>query len=348
MMHTIKDQYHIIEYGNGQTDSEADEFVPIMTQDELLTMLSRKKDSDFYGQDATIGSDQWRTFDGKLINEMAKRIQPGDIVAHPFGLPHSNLQNLFPNAYHVETGIGYPNSGLRFRIFESFAWLHYHKGRANNGASEGGGNYEWVIPNYFDKDDWPYNPNPTKDYILYFGRITPEKGLGTVAEIAKRIDTPIKIVGQGNPDQWIELSGGKLQYHPPINGRDRWNMVSNALCCLMPTEYIEPFGGSGVEAMMTGVPLIASDHGAFTETVAPGVTGYRCKTLGDWIYATECIKNLDRKSISDYSHEKYTLEVCAEKYHAAFKMITGLSGEGWYSSDHHYMNLQVNGATYEA
>jgi glycosyltransferase involved in cell wall biosynthesis len=47
----------------------------------------------------------------------------------------------------------------------------------------------------------------------------------------------------------------------------------------MPRCYIEPFGGSGVEVLLCGTPLIAVDYGAFTETIIDGVNGFRCHTL---------------------------------------------------------------------
>jgi glycosyltransferase involved in cell wall biosynthesis len=104
---------------------------------------------------------------------------------------------------------------------------------------------------------------------------------------------------------------------------------------LMPTSFIEPFAGSGVESMMCGTPLISVDYGAFTETVREGVTGYRCNTLGDWVKAIELSKNLDRGICATTTRARYSLETCGGLYDSAFRQLNELRGSGWYSPVSH-------------
>ena len=107
-------------------------------------------------------------------------MKPKDIICHPFGHTHSILMREFPNHRHVETGIGYttlmPDS---FRIFESYTWMHIHQER----EKRSGRNYEWVVPNYYDLDNWEPNYEQGK-YLAFLGRICPEKGLDTIKAIA--------------------------------------------------------------------------------------------------------------------------------------------------------------------
>lgn len=187
---------------------------------------------------------------------------------------HPDLVSLLPKCFHIETGIGYPDSWLAFRIFESKAWMHYILGK----EGKGGQNYNWVVPNYYDLDDWDVCLKP-QNYVLYFGRITPEKGIENVVEIANRINKPVIICGQGDPEPWLKKSRN-ITYKPAIHGKERNELLGNAYCCLMPTIFIEPFGGAGVEAMLCGTPLLASNYGAFQETIEHGVTGFVCNTLG--------------------------------------------------------------------
>jgi len=217
-------------------------------------------------------------FNSCLIKEITERAKPGDIICHTFGKVHPDLASLLPQCYHLETGIGYPDTWLAFRIFESSAWMHYHLGK----EGKGGQNYNWVVPNYYDLTEWDICLKP-QDYILYFGRITPEKGMCNVIEIANRTNRKIIICGQGDPKEWLEKSSN-LIYKPPIHGRERNALLGNAYCCIMPTLFIEPFGGSGVEAMLCGTPLLTCDYGAFQETVLNGVTGFRCHTLGKFLF----------------------------------------------------------------
>ncbi|HEY9842688.1 MAG TPA: glycosyltransferase, partial [Candidatus Obscuribacterales bacterium] len=122
-----------------------------------------------------------------------------------------------------------------------------------------------------------------------------------------------------------------LKYIPPVTGRARSDLLRKAYCVLMPTLYTEPFGGGGVEAMLCGTPLLASDFGAFSETVVHGFTGYRCKTLGDWLYGVKMAGKLDRKAIAQFSRSKYSLETIAPMYTRVFEQVAEMQNQGWYS-----------------
>jgi 2-polyprenyl-3-methyl-5-hydroxy-6-metoxy-1,4-benzoquinol methylase len=98
----------------------------------------------------------------------------------------------------------------------------------------------------------------------------------------------------------------------------------------MPTNFTEPFAGSGVEAMLCGTPLIAVDYGAFTETIVDGVTGFRCHTLQDWIDAIHNADKLDRRVVAETARSRYSLETCGKKYDKIFRAINDLNRKGWY------------------
>jgi glycosyltransferase involved in cell wall biosynthesis len=101
----------------------------------------------------------------------------------------------------------------------------------------------------------------------------------------------------------------------------------------MPTVFTEPFGGSGVEGMLCGTPLISVDYGAFTETVVEGVTGYRCHTLKDWLSAIDKVGDLDRTLIASFAQKQYSLSACGSKYAKVFNDLENLHNQGWYTLD---------------
>lgn len=318
--------YEVVEYSNAGSESTADEHVAMLSTDEYEKFFGERKKTDFFGDAAYVSSPAHSLFEQRLIPALKERVKPRDIICHPFGHSHSVLLSEFPNNQHVETGIGYPTlMENSFRIFESYAWMHYHQGK----EGRNGVNYEWVVPNYFDLEEW--EPSYEQgDYIAFLGRICPVKGMDTVLEIARRVPYPIKIAGQGDPAPW---SHPNIEYIGPISGKDRSDFLRNARCAIMPTVFTEPFGGSGVEAMLCGTPLIAVDFGAFTETVVEGVTGFRCRTLGDWLDAVEKAGDLDRRQVSDIARSRYSLEACSAKYDKVFSCLHNLYDKGWYSCD---------------
>lgn len=316
--------YDVIEYANEGSESAAVEKVVMLAAGEYAQHFGDRKETDFVGNRASIDHPAHALFEERLIAEMQKRLRPKDIICHPFGHTHDALLKIFPNHFHVETGIGYPIvMPGSFRIFESYAWAHYHMGKENRNGSH----YEWVIPNYYDVEEW--TPSfEHGDYIAFLGRICSGKGLDTILEIANYVDIKIIVCGQGDPTPWQHKN---IEYRGPLKGRERSNFLRQAYCAVMPTTYVEPFGGSGVEAMLCGTPVVAVDYGAFTETIQQGVSGYRCKVLKQWLGAIQNVKNLDRRKIAEYARNKYSLQACAVLYDQAFKQLLDLYSDGWYT-----------------
>ena len=352
--------YECIEYSNGESQTTADTKVQMLTEEELNRFAGKHEKTAFHGNTAVIGSPHWNEFDRRLKAALPKYVNDGDIICHPFGRAHADLVRMYPKAHHVETGIGYPDNDFGcYRIFESYAWMHYHLGKTmhfdGNGRvihnqdnlpviGTGGKDYCWIVPNYFDLDDWDFNPNPGK-YFLYYGRICPEKGLDVVKAIAECIDEEILVAGQGDPKPWAHKN---LKYVGPVTGKARSELLGNAKALLMPTRYIEPCGGAGVEGQLCGAALIATDYGCFAETLQHGVTGYRCHTLGDWLDALKKVNagEINRFATRDRAAKLYSLDTCAKRYDAIFQQIADLrrpandpEGSGWYHRKGHMVHV---------
>ena len=317
--------YLVTEYSNAGSEGGADEHVEMLSLEEFAALFQRS-DTDFHGNDATVGSEAHALFERRLIPALRERLQPEDIICHPFGHAHQQLMAEFPNHQHVETGIGYPTlMPNSFRIFESYAWMHYHQGK----EGRNGKNYEWVVPNYYDTGDWEPNYEPGQ-YLAFLGRITPLKGIDTIKAIADHSPWPIVLHGQGDPSPWAHPN---IEYRGPIAGKARSEFLRNARALLAPTVFTEPFCGMAAEAMLCGTPVVAVDYGAMTETVTEGVMGYRCHTLQDWINGINAVGDLDRRTIAEIARAKWSLEACAKRYDKIFRQLNDLYRRGWYEVD---------------
>lgn len=329
--------YTVIEYSNEGSESTADEKIVMLSAAELavLTDAEKRKKENFHGDLAALGTPWHGAFEERLVAALRARVKPGDIICHPFGHAHSRLLTDLPNNLHVETGIGYPTTmPTAIKIFESYAWRHYHCGK----DGRQGTNYEYVIPNYFEIADWEPQYAPGS-YVAFLGRIDACKGLDTIYEIAKRTDKKILLCGQGDHTKWAHPN---IEYVGPIHGKQRSVFMRNALCSIMPTNFIEPFGGSGVEGLLCGTPLIATDYGAFTETVKPGFNGFRCKTLQEWLEAIDSAHTLDRRAIADAARATYSLEACGAMYDKVFQQVSQLYGKGWYTLSDTYRSRETS------
>jgi hypothetical protein len=319
--------WHVIEYSNEGSESTAREHVVILTKDRLRTLSKRKSREEPH--DVDVGNTELREeFQRILVEKVRSRAKPGDVICHVWG-PNMEVYEKFRSCHHVEICVGYTASpGLPFRVYESSAWMHWHYGKA---GQEDGHNYKWVIPSPIDADLWTLCSDPD-DYAVFLGRIASRKGIETLVEIARRMpELPIHAYGPGDLSDWTIKAPPNLFFKGPVFGKARVDVVRRARCMLMPTAFIEPFGNSGVEAQLCGVPLLATSFGAFQETVVDGVTGFRCHTLADWIEAIHLSESLDRRQIAASAYLRYSKEAIGKKFDWALKQLSDLSARGWYS-----------------
>jgi len=294
---------------------------------DLLRALGSCRQEQFHGDQAVVGSAGHALFESRLREEMERRVQPGDVICHPFGHAHEAAMSWFPQPQnrHVETGIGYPTlMPAAIHCFESNAWMHYHAGK----EGRHGKNYDWVIPNYFDLADWDPRGGRGGDYLAFLGRICEIKGLDTIRAIAEHSPVPIHLAGQGNPERW---SHPNIVYRGALQGKARSDFLRDALAILAPSTFIEPFCGMTVEAQLCGTPVIAVPYGAMTETVQEGQSGFLCHTLRDWLEAIAAARHLDRGMIAARARQRWSLEACGPQYARMFRAVQDLSGQGWYS-----------------
>lgn len=320
--------HEVIEYANEGSMAESTEQVVILQADEFRELKALYRQEQPH-EAASVDSTLYRRFCAILDRELVRRVRPGDIVCHPFGIAHAYLGQLLPQARHVEIGIGYNECAFPFRIYETYQWWAWHQGKERTAGNA----YQWVCPMMYDLDDWTPRPE-TGQYLLYFGRVIEVKGLQIVKEIARRVEWPVKVVGGADPDWLAEFSRDappNMSFHPPVTGTARNELLGNAYALLMPTLYTEPFGGAGVEGQLCGTPLLGSDFGAFSETIQHGFNGFRCKTLGDWLHAIRKVGDLDRCAIAETARAKNSLETVGRQMDKIFRQIEGLNGEGWYS-----------------
>jgi len=266
----------------------------------------------------------WREFNGKAIEGLHARLQPQDIICLIGGTSQQSIAEAFPAHIVTEFGIGYPGSFAKYRVFESYAWMHMTYGaeaRPNIGAANGGW-YDAVIPNQIDPEQ--FSLRAKEDYYLFVGRITERKGYQIAQEVCEKLKVPLILAGPGEGTGYGKFVG-EVGYY------ERNRLMSGARALFAPTLYVEPFGSVAIEAMAAGTPVISTDWGAFTETVIPGLTGYRCRTFEEFLTAAEQVKFLSPAEIREHATLRYALASVKPQYETYFSRLLDLWSEGWYS-----------------
>lgn len=120
------------------------------------------------------------------------------------------------------------------------------------------------------------------DYILYFGRLSHEKGTMTLLKAYEKanVEKPLYYVGTGPIKEQLEdyvakhNLGDKVKLLGFKSGDELKNIVKNSLCVVLPSEWYENGPYSIMEAMAVGKPVIVTNMGGLPEMVEDGFNGY--------------------------------------------------------------------------
>lgn len=117
-------------------------------------------------------------------------------------------------------------------------------------------------------------------YILYLGRLSPEKGIRTLLKAMSSVPETIflKIAGSGPLEGELK---DFVAHHPTlqvqflgfVSGAEKERLIANALCSVVPSEWYENFPISVLESLAQGTPVIASRIGGLPELITHGTTG---------------------------------------------------------------------------
>jgi glycosyltransferase involved in cell wall biosynthesis len=121
--------------------------------------------------------------------------------------------------------------------------------------------------------------SPDERYLLYFGRLSAEKGVGDLLRAAVRLpDIPLVIAGDGPERSRLEALGRELKlkqvlFAGTVHGEKLQKLIAGCTFSIFPSHAYEALGKSILESYAWGRPVIASDLGSRRELVQHGVTG---------------------------------------------------------------------------
>lgn len=121
------------------------------------------------------------------------------------------------------------------------------------------------------------------DYVAFVGRLSPEKGIGTLlaAWASDAALPPLVIVGDGPLRDTVAkaaVQDARIQWRGHLPLAEVHGVVGRAKALAMTSLWYETFGRTMAEAFAAGTPVIASRLGAMTELVDDGRTGWHFAT----------------------------------------------------------------------
>lgn len=342
MMH--KRGHHVIHYGHPDSEAECSEQVDVISRETFNRVYGEHdwKDKLFT---FSMDDDAYQEFYRNCIVEIWK--QKGNRINEPctdFLLSFwnaaalANLHKSHGDMIVVEPGIGYTsNHYAPYKIFESYALLHYYYGSEKRDGSYVGRMNWWhtVIPNYFDPDEYEYCKEK-ENYLLFMGRCGDAKGLNIALQVSEYTKIPLHIYGQGMREykqEWESKrgpTGSQIKWIGYADVETRKKAFAKASALILPGKYLEPFGGTQVQALLSGTPLITADWGAYTEVNTEGV-GYRCRTFQEFVDAARNPGIISAHKCRERG-ERYTMDAIAPLYEKYFDklIIAHTQPNPWY------------------
>lgn len=171
-----------------------------------------------------------------------------------------------------------------------------------------------------DTTVFTYNAKP-KDYFLYIGRLTEEKGIHFAIAAAKAAHVPLVIAGRSyeNEGYWHnsiekEIDGKQVRYIGELNYAQKIEWMQNAQALLFPSQYPETFGLVMIEAMACGTPVIGWKSGSVPEVVSDKKTGFVVESVEDMRDAILAIQKISREATRQRAVQYFSLEKMTTGY----------------------------------
>lgn len=166
-------------------------------------------------------------------------------------------------------------------------------------------------------------------YLLFIGRISPEKGPDRAIRVALRAGVPLKIAAKVDAVDrpYFEtvirplLDDPGIEFLGEVDERRKPELIGEALALLFPIDWPEPFGLVMIEALACGTPVIARSRGSVPEILRHGRTAWLCESEDDMVAAVQRAAELDRAACRREFECRFTASVMARNYLAVYERV---------------------------
>lgn len=195
------------------------------------------------------------------------------------------------------------------------------------------------------------------DYLLFFGRIHPHKGVREAIEVARRAGKRLVIAGIVQDEDYFRehvkphINKPSVDFVGAVGPEKRQQLLGGAAALLHLISFDEPFGLSVVESMACGTPVIAFARGSMPEIIRDGETGYIVADTEAAVQAVANIGSIDRGACRKDVEQRFTCQRMAQDYVSVYQKILDQRENhrpwGYYddlreSADHKIKEIVVN------
>ncbi len=186
--------------------------------------------------------------------------------------------------------------------------------------------YVRTVHHGIELEKFDFNPNPD-EYLLFFGRIHPDKGTREAIEVAKRSGRRLIIAGIIQDQDYFDaqvkphIDDNQVQYIGSVGPDERNRVLRQAYAMLHLIHFEEPFGLSVVESMACGTPVIAFNRGSMPELITSGVNGFLVHDADGAVETLAQVGSLERAACRRTAEERFSSERMVDEYLFVYRGI---------------------------
>jgi glycosyltransferase involved in cell wall biosynthesis len=275
------------------------------------------------------GYEEDRSVDAKVveclhISNLMEQAQKFDLIHNHFDFLPLTYSKLIDTP--MLTTIHGFSSELIIPVFKKYN-AHSHYVSISNANRHPALSYLGTVYNGLNTQEFTFNALPD-NYLLFFGRIHPDKGTAEAIAIAKRSRRKLIIAGIIQDEQYFKKHiepelNTNIQYIGTAGPEQRNALLGNAVALLHPINFEEPFGLSVAESMLCGTPVIAYKKGSMPELIKDKQTGFLVNNVDEAVKAITELSQIDRKACRDWAELQFSKEKMVEDYITLYHKILG-------------------------
>jgi glycosyltransferase involved in cell wall biosynthesis len=188
--------------------------------------------------------------------------------------------------------------------------------------------YDATIHHGIDISQFTFQPEPG-EYLLFLGRIHPDKGTHLAIEVAKQARLPLIIAGIVQDQAYFRevvqphVDGVEVSYIGPVGPAERDALLGGARALLHLISFAEPFGLSVIESLATGTPVIATPLGSLPELLDDRLTGVFVGSVAAGVKAVQELGGIDRSVCRAEAVRRFSADRMIAEYLTLFEAWRG-------------------------
>jgi glycosyltransferase involved in cell wall biosynthesis len=191
-------------------------------------------------------------------------------------------------------------------------------------------NYVATVYNGIDIERFDASSPSARSFLLFFGRVCPDKGTAEAIRIAQAVGLPLKIAGKLDVNDRLyfessvkpHLRSPQVEYLGEVDDEGKVDLYRHAIAVLNPINFDEPFGLVMAEALACGTPVVALNRGSVREVLSDGETAVVGESVEELIRRFPEVQRIQSDACKRRARALFSKQKMADGYERVYRNLT--------------------------